>query len=445
MASRSGFGDKISIIRASWDYPGWRVVGSAFLIFFLAFGAPLTMPFVYPEVIREFGWTLTQATLIYTYKSLTAAVVALFLVGPLVERLGLKTVLILAMVAEVIGLASFLFVQSLWSYYLVGFMIGIGQAAVIICLKLLVSRWFVRNLGLAGGIAIIGGSFGGVFYPLLATQLIPLYGWRVAFACLSLAVFFISIPLALLTRCDPTEEDVLPEAVPAPETVTGAHLRAAELAVTFGAILRQRAFWAIALATILSAAVDQALLQHSIFYLTTEVGLSRTAAAAAWSATFLTGMSAKFLAGVTFDRFSVKGVAGWNLLLGVAMILALPVHGFFTAMVFTSVLGLAHGGLVVDSPVVAKHVYGPRHMNRLLPMLTGFNTIGAAFGPVLLATIYDRTGSYVTGLTLFIGFTVMAALLMWRVKPVYRTRLYRLAQEESAPAEGRGAPAASTM
>lgn len=428
MASRSGFGDKVEIIRASWDYPGWRVVGSAFLIFFLAFGAPLTMPFVYPEVIKEFGWTLTEATLIYTYKSLTGAVMALFIIGPLVERVGLKTVLIGSMLAEGVGLGSFLFVGSLWSYYLVGFLIGIGQAAVIISLKLLVSRWFTRNVGLAGGIAIIGGSFGGVLYPLLASQLIPLYGWRIAFACLSLCIFFISIPIALFTRCDPSEEDVLPEAVPAPQGVTGDHLRAAELDVSFGTILRQRGFWAIALATLLSAMVDQALLQHSIYYLTTEAGLTRTVAATAWSATFLTGICAKFVAGATFDRFSIKGVASWNLLLGFAIIAALPVHGLFTAIVFASVLGFAHGGLVVDSPVVAKHVYGPRYMNRLLPLMSGFNTVGAAFGPVILAAIYDYSGSYMIGFTLFIGFTVAAALLMWRVEPEYRNRVGKIAR-----------------
>ena len=36
---------------------------------------------------------------------------------------------------------------------IVGFMIGIGQGAVIISLRLLVSRWFMRNVGLATGVA----------------------------------------------------------------------------------------------------------------------------------------------------------------------------------------------------------------------------------------------------------------------------------------------------
>jgi len=432
MAGRMRLSETIAVIRATWRYPGWAVVAKAFFIFMIAFGAPLTMPFVYPEVMKEFGWTLTQATLIYTYKSLTGAVMAIFIIGPLVDRIGLKTVLIGAMVAECIGLASFLFVNSLWSYYVTGFLIGIGQAAVIICLRLLVSRWFTRNIGLAVGISVIGTSFGGVIFPIITSQLIPLYGWRAAFACLSLGILFISIPMALFTKFNPSEADVLPEAVKTAESVTSERLRAADLGIDFRTMLRQHAFWLIALATFLSALVDQALFQHSIYYLTNEIGLSRTVAASAWSLTFLIGIGAKFLAGMTFDRFSVKGVAGWNLLLGVAILLALPVQGIFTAIVFTTMLGLAHGGLVVDGPVVSKHVYGPGLMNRLLPILAGFNTMGSAFGPVVLANFYDRTGTYLVGFTVFISLTVVAALLMWRVTPTYLLRL-RALQGESGP------------
>ncbi|MCW2362596.1 MULTISPECIES: MFS transporter [Sphingobium] len=436
MAGRASLTDKIAIIRATWRYPGWGVVAKAFFIFLIAFGAPLTMPFVYPEVMKEFGWTLTQATLIYTYKSLTGAIMAIFIIGPLVERIGLKLVLVVAMAAEAIGLAGFLFVHSLWSYYVVGFMIGIGQGAVIISLRLLVSRWFMRNVGLATGVAVIGTSFGGVLFPLMTSQLIPLYGWRVAFACLSIGIFCISIPLALSVRFNPSEADVLPEAVRTSEQVSSARLRAADLGISFRTMLRQHAFWLIALATFLSALIDQALFQHSIYYLTNEIGLSRTVAASAWSLTFLIGIGAKFVAGMTFDRFSVKGVAGWNLLLGLAILLALPVQGLFTALVFTTVLGVAHGGLTVDGPVVAKHVYGPSLMNRLLPVLAGFNTMGSAFGPVVLANLYDRNGTYLVGFGVFIGLTIVAALLMARVTPAYLLRIRALQDSGSERATG---------
>lgn len=427
--TRQTLREKVAIVRSTLGYPGWKIVLAGFFMFLLAFGAPLTMPFVYPEVMKEFGWTLTQATLIYTYKSLTGAAVAIFIIGPLVERMGLKAVLVGAMMAEAIGLASFLFVHSLSSYYLVGFMIGTGQGAVLICIRLLVSRWFMRNIGLATGIAIMGASFSGLVFPLVISQLLPLYGWRVAFACLSLAIFFVSIPIALLCNVNPKEEDVIQEAVRTPGADSVKRLRAARIDSTFGTFLRQPTFWIIALATFLGAGVDQALFQHSIFYLTKEVGLSRSVAASAWSATFLIAMLVKFLAGWVYDRHSVKGVAFWNFLLAIAILMALPVQGFFTALAYTSMLGFARGGLSVDGPVVAKHVYGPGFINRFLPIFAGFNTLGSAAGPVVLAIFYDRTGSYQMGFAVFIGAVLLGAALMWHVQPAYRNRLRAMAPE----------------
>ncbi|QNA86554.1 MFS transporter [Sphingomonas sp. So64.6b] len=404
-------------------YPGWRAVATAICIFFFAFGAPMTMPLIYPEVMAEFGWTLTQATLIYTYKSLTGAVMAIFIIGPLVDRIGLKPVMVGAMLAEAIGLSSFLWVDSLWHYYLSGFLIGIGQAAVIITLRLFVSRWFVSNIGLANGIAMIGTSFGGIAFPLIASQLIPLYGWRIAFAGLSLGVFFVSIPLALFARTNPGEADILPEAALVMVNAGPEKLRAVELDISYRQVFTQRTFWLIALATLLSAGVDQAIFQHSIYYLTKEAGLARTVAASALSFTFLIGIFAKFGAGAVYDRFSVRGVSGWTLLLVAALLMLLPVQGFSTALMFAVVMGVAHGGLVVDGPVVSKHVYGPRYMNRVLPIFAGFNTMGSATGPVVLAMIYDSQGSYVPGILLFAGLVVIAVAMLWTVRPFYRERL----------------------
>lgn len=415
--------DGLRRIMVALRYPGWRAVAVAAIIFFFAFGAPMTMPLIYPEVMAEFGWTLTQATLIYTYKSLTGAVMAIFIIGPLVDRIGLKPVMVGAMLAEAVGLSSFFWVNSLWQFYLSGFLIGIGQGAVIITVRLFVSRWFVHNIGLANGIAIIGTSFGGIAFPLIASQLIPLYGWRVAFAALSLGVFFVSIPLALFARTNPSEADVLPQAAKVMASADPERLRTAELDIGYRQLFTQRTFWLIALATLLSAGVDQAIFQHSIYYLTKEVGLARTVAASALSVTFLIGIFAKFGAGAFYDRFSVRGVSGWTLLLVAALLMLLPVQGFSTALMFAVVMGVAHGGLTVDGPVVSKHVYGPRYMNRVLPIFAGFNTMGSAAGPVVLAMIYDSQGSYVPGILLFAGLVIVAAAMLWTVRPFYRERL----------------------
>ncbi|MEO5773722.1 MAG: MFS transporter [Sphingomicrobium sp.] len=415
-------------IASGLTYPGWKVVAVGFIIFFFAFGGPTaSMPLVYSEVIREFGWSRTEATLIYTTKGLTGAVVAIFLIGPLVERFGLKPVFIAVVTAQAIGFAAFLFVHSLWTYYLTGFLIGLGQGAVLLCIKLLVSRWFIRNVGFAGAMALAGASLGGVLFPMYIVFAMPELGWRLTFALIGIGIFVVAVPLIVAVKQDPSEEQLLPEANrkkdSAPNPAMAEAMRSAELDITYGSLIRQPTFWFIIVSVMIISGVDQGLFQHSQLYFTKEAGLSKAAAASALSSTFLVGMFSKFLAGKIFDIFSVRGIAVWYLLIALMVVLAFPVSDLTTALIFSFALGVAHGGLVCEGPVLAKHVFGPRHMNRVLPVITGFYSLGSAGGPLVLAIIYDTTGAYAVGFMLFIVLALLSAVMLFNVKPLYRDRL----------------------
>ena len=55
----------------------WQIIAVAFCCLLFAFSAPaFVMPFLYPEVIREFGWTREQAVLLASWKYLTGSIVS---------------------------------------------------------------------------------------------------------------------------------------------------------------------------------------------------------------------------------------------------------------------------------------------------------------------------------------------------------------------------------
>ena len=425
-------------------YPGWRMVLVGFIVLFFGFGGPTsTMPLLYGQVIQEFGWSRTAATLIYTYKDITSAVMALFIVGPMIDRFGLRPVIMFSLLATGIGMAAFFVIDSLWTYYLSGFIKGLGQATILICCKLLVSRWFMRNVGLAVGLAIVGTSVGGVIFPIICQYLIDMYGWRIAFGSMSLGVFAVAIPVYLLMAKDnPTEAELLPEATISSSGVINSpeQLKAADLGDSYWSIVKTPMFWCIMIGVVLISAVDQGLFQHTMLYLTNEANLSSQVAAAAVSVTFALGIVSKFGAGKFFDWLSIKGIAIWYLAVAVVVVLAFPVQGLITALLFTSARGAVHGGLISESPVIAKHCYGPRLMNRILPVLTGCFAIGSAFGPVTLGLIYDHFGSYTVGFILFIALALIAAALLSQVKPLYRNRLKAAGAQPAAGASTRGDP-----
>jgi len=413
---------------ADLAYPGWKVVAIGFIIFFFSFGGPTaSMPLIYGEVIREFGWTRTEATLIYTTKGLTGAFVAIFLIGPLVERFGLKPVFLTVITAQAAGFAGFLWVNNIWTYYLTGFLIGLGQGATLLCIKLLVARWFIRNVGFAGAMALAGASFGGVVFPMYVVAAIPELGWRMTYSLIGISIFVVAVPLILWVKQDPGEADLVPEAasdkgmVQSPEMA--AAVRSADLDLTWEQLIRMPTFWRIMASVMVIALVDQGLFQHSQLYFTREAGLSPEVAAGALSGTFFVAVFSKFLAGKFFDVYSVRGISLWYLLIALMVALAFPVSSLTTAVIFSIALGIAHGGLVTEGPVLAKHVFGPKHMNRVLPVVTGFFSLGSASGPVVLAMFYDNMGSYVWGFAFFIVLALCATAMLFNVKPMYRLRL----------------------
>jgi OFA family oxalate/formate antiporter-like MFS transporter len=405
-------------------YPGWTMVFIAFVCVFFAFSAPVvTMPLIYGKVMQEFGWTRTQVTLIFTYKYMASSLVAMFVIGPLIERYGLRVAMVLSCLSTAIGMTSFLWIHSLWSYYLAGFLFGLGGTTLLIPIKLLVARWFNRNLGLAVGLAVIGTSVGGTVFPMLGNVLIERFGWRMAFASLSLGIWLVALPLYLWkARENPTEADVLPEAARG-DAARAERLKAAELDTTFKAIVWSPMFWCISVGLFIVGAIDSGMLQHAILYLRGEIGLSGTAAAASLSGTFALGVLAKIVAGRVYDVYSIRGVQFWYFLLAVSIGTLFSVHSMVSLVICTVVRGIAHGGLISQIPVVAKHCYGPRFLSKVLAVFTGFFGFGAALGPLVLSAIYDHTHSYTDGFILFgVSCTAAAVLLQW-VRPLYRDRM----------------------
>ncbi len=409
-------------------YPGWWVVAAGFVIFFFSFGGPTySMSLLYNEVIAEFGWTRAEATGIYAWKGITGAVVAILLIGPAVQRFGLKPVFLTVLVIQALGFFTFLNVSSIGTYFLAGFLIGLGQGAVLLCIKLLVARWFMRNVGLAGAMALVGSSAGGVIFPIVIAALIPDLGWRMTYALIGVTILLVSVPIVIFVKQDPSEEDLLPETAnekgvrPSPELVIAT--RAADLPETYGQLIRKPMFWGIVTGVFIIAAVDQGLFQNMQLYFVQEVGLTRSTAAWLLSLTSLIGLASKFIAGKFFDVYSVKGIAAWYLLIAVMVLLAFQVSSLPTAIVFVCALGLAHGGLVCEGPVLAKHVFGPRNMDKVLPIVTGCFALGSAAGPVLLAYIFDVSGHYTWGFAFFAAMALLAAFMLTFVRPLYRDRL----------------------
>jgi MFS family permease len=158
----------------------WVVLVVAFLLVLISFGIPnFSLPYIYKPAMDEFGWSNAQVNLISTAKFLVGAVAALSM-GIMIDKIGGKFAVLLGTLSGGVAMLLFYYATNLGIYYLAGGMLGLSAASIVAAMKVVVSRLFDINQGLAIGI-VLSGTFwrlvttGALFLPpsVLALSLFP--------------------------------------------------------------------------------------------------------------------------------------------------------------------------------------------------------------------------------------------------------------------------------
>ena len=404
MAAQSD--DIIRELRANWP-----VLLVAFSCLLFAFSAPaFFVPFLYPEVIAEFGWTREQAVWLASSKYLTGAVVAI-VVGRFIDIIGVRRVLITVSVLGGLALLSLLWTSGLVSYYLAGVLLGFSGPGTMVAIKVLVSRTFHAAQGTAMGLALLSTSIGAVVVPFVTTWLMSNYGWRVGSALLSAGVWLVALPLMLFLLSGDT--------LAAPDG-RAVHRRSGSETGGWSVVRKlvaDRSFWLIFLAVLAAGFVDQSMIQHLVLYLQEDLRLDTNLVAAVVSGTGLVAFATRPLVGSLFDRWSNRGVAFSYLLLGAGCLLALGALNPVLLSGFVVFRAIGHSAVLLDTLVLAKHTFGLAHIGVLIGVYTAAVTIGFAAGPPVVARLHTLTGSYLVPFVFCAVVALAAAAVLLPVRP----------------------------
>jgi MFS family permease len=392
------------------EHSGILIVG--FLMVFFTFAVPTySMPFIYAGAVEEFGWSKEQVNLLSTAKFLVGAVAALGM-GILVDRWGARWITVVG--ALVGGAAMLLFFKAteLPIYYAAGALLGFSASSVVAAMKIIVSRSFGAAQGTAMGIVLTATSFAGVLMPQIMPPLMQAYGWRATMGYLSGGVLFIAIPIWLIAMW--LNKDLRDAAKAKTEAGAG-------LWDHFRLISKDRNFWLIGLGIFLVSGVDQAMMHNYVLFLMEDKGFDWRAIR--WGGSLLAAISilAKVGSGWVYDRLSVRGIMLFYIMLGISLFLGVPIMGFATVILFLVVRGIAHGGLIVDVPILTKHYFGMQHFGLTVGVMSVFMQLGFAAGPPILGRMADAGGSYTTGLIVYGIIAFVAALTLLPVKPRFWT------------------------
>jgi MFS family permease len=362
---------------------------------------------------REFGWTRSQVTGVYSLYLVVNGFTAP-LVGMFFDRLGPRWVYGagVATLAAAFLLASGM--SSLWQFYLfIGAMIGLGVSLNgMVPGSALLSRWYRTRLSTAIGIAFGAVGVGVIVFVPLAQYLITHYDWRTAYRALGL-LLVASLPVVLFILPWRSFAAGLPEE-PRPAGAPAAQ----EEGWTLARAMRTPIYWGLAQIFFCTATgMFTVVVQLVAFFV--DVGFTPLTAATAFGVIGMMSALSIMSSGLLSDRFGYRRTVTASFAgtaTGLAILYALTYGASFVLLVlFVPIFGLCLGtrGPVVSS--ICARYFGGRNVATIYGTIYSSNAIGAAIGSVTGGLLHDLTGGYRAGLLVAVVFIFFAALPFWTV------------------------------
>jgi sugar phosphate permease len=223
----------------------WIVLAVAFALTVVTAGAMALPGALIVPLERQFGWSAEDVSGAVALRLLIYGAMAPFAAG-LIDRLGLRNVMLAAIALIAAGLAHSLWMTQVWQLTLLwGLLVGAGAGLTALVLGAVVAtRWFTARRGLALGVLTAGSAAGQLVFLPLAAWLERDWGWRAALAPTLVGLAVVAALVALLLADRPADLGLAPygEVVVTPPAAAprGGEFR------TLGEIAGSGAFWILA-------------------------------------------------------------------------------------------------------------------------------------------------------------------------------------------------------
>jgi len=393
------------------------VLASCFALNMLGRGVGDTYSVFLLPIEREFGWSRTQLTSVYSLYLLVSAFAAP-LVGTVFDRVGPRWVYGagLACMGAAFTLAGTM--TALWQYYaLVGASVGVAVALTgMVPASSLLSRWYRARLSTAIGVTFSAIGIGTITFAPLAQWLIQHFGWRGAYFGLG-GFLLLLVPVAVLAL----PWRVFSEGHPAYRA--DAVGRSRDDGWTLRAAMRTRIYWGMALAFFFTATAMFAVLVQLVPFLV-DAGFSPLVAATAYGITGMLSAVSVTGTGILSDRFGYRQTVTASFVgtgTGIAILLLLTGWPSIALLVlFVPVFGLCMGvrGPIISS-ICTRHFAGSR-VATIYGTIFATNALGAAFGSLMGGVLHDLSGGYRVGLAAALCFITLAAIPFWAVRELHQ-------------------------
>ncbi|HJQ58754.1 MAG TPA: MFS transporter [Vineibacter sp.] len=378
---------------------GWWVVTGAFTVLTVGYGIAYCFAAFFLPLQTEFGARRGDVSLAFSIAGGLYFSLGL-LSGTLADRVGPRFVVAGGMALVALGAVAASQATALWQVYVgYGLGVGLGIGFAYVPAVAALQRWFLRQRGLATGIAVAGIGVGTMIAPPFAQAVIDAYGWRTAYLWLGAIALATAVVAAFTMLRAPEAYGQHPDG----DSVTAASVPAGS-GETLADAARSRPFWLLFVACAANSFGLFIPYVHLVPYVR-DAGLGE-----AYGVTLIALLGV----GSTVGRFAFAGLAhrvgrqrayaAMFVGTGAMLLVWAATTDFWLLAVFATLFGAFYGGFVAMAPSMIAEYFGTRALGAILGAQYASVAAGALLGPAAAGFVFDFVGSYAG--TIMLGATL---------------------------------------
>jgi predicted MFS family arabinose efflux permease len=368
---------------------------------------------------HAFGWNVGTISGAVSVNILLMGLTGPFLTG-LMETIGLKRTILLAMLVLVAGSFASCFMTTLWELYVTwGLMIGVGAGAGAVGMAAQVAnRWFMTRRGLAMGLLTAANATGQlIFLPILAA-LAQNHGWRSVSITVTLAVAMMIPVVAFLLPERPSDIGLMPFG--ATEEPASVPRTRDPFAVAIHGLRRGLGsldFWLLAASFSICGFSTNGLIGTHLIAYCADHGIPEVTGASFLASFGIFNMIGATASGWFTDRYNPRVLLFWYFGLRGLSLVILPFTRFdvVSLSAFAMFYGLDWIATVPPTFALTNAVFGRKDAPVMMSWIYAGHQIGGAAAAVGAGAVRGLTGSYMLAFISSGLACLLASLLVLRI------------------------------
>jgi MFS family permease len=398
--------------KTGWHH-AWIILAAACVLSIISRADSASFAVLVDPLADKFGWKRGEIGFAYSLAFL-CSMPAMLVFGWLGDRLSARTLMLGASLMISGGTVMLGMIHELWHLYVIyGVFVGaLGNAAFVVLIPVIITRWFNKKMGLALGIYWAGLGLGPVIFAPLFRWMIETRGWESAFMVIGTAFGVILLVFSWFIRTSPAEMGMT--AYGAVEE-TAEQKKSAGPAISLRSVLAKRPVWLLMGCHHLGCAGHAVVLAHGVS-MATHHGIPGLQAAGVLSTIAGVSIFSRFSFSLLTERFGGRTILSGAIFgQSLSILLLLFAHEVWHFYCFAVVFGLCYGGEMVGFPIINRQLFGPKAP---LSSIFSFEMIGGSTGMALGGWIggalFDHSGNYTSAIWVAscIGF-LSIPLALW--------------------------------